>query len=217
MRKISTLVLVLISISPLLAQVNEKDDNEETLLINNKNNISFSYGIGTYTILNKMVMGLGDYNPNYKTGTSGAFSLKYERLISPTLSVGFTLNYLEDYASVSSNDSFKLSVVKVTENLTRRTYSILVRTNFYYMKFNKLDNYVGVGIGYRKDWKTYDYKFDNPDYVVPENERIEIQVFCPIGFEFVGGVRYLLSKNVGFFGEFGFAKAALQCGFTASF
>lgn len=180
-----------------------------------KNYVSFTYGIGAFysIIFDSFKDNINNSNTNINITTSslGPISFKYEKAISEELGLGITFNYLENELSYTDISNPK----PVYFNVERSTISILGRMNYHYAPdLEKLDPYAGFGIGYRTEWWKQTIT-NNSNQSVSNPELLAMNF--PLGLEAVIGARYYFFPNIAAMVEFGIAKSVLQFGITGKF
>lgn len=180
-----------------------------------KNYVSFSYGIGAfYSLIFETIkeeVEINQLNSNISTSSLGPISFKYEKAISDEIGLGLTINYLSNELKYTNYDNPS----PIYYNLKRSTFSILGRINYHYAPdLEKFDPYAGFGIGYRTEWwKNSVTNSGNNSTLYPDLMVLNF----PLGLEAVMGARYYFFPNIAAMVEVGIAKSVLQFGITGKF
>lgn len=135
-----------------------------------------------------------------------AFDLKYsgigpvggrfEYRAAEKLSLGIDFNYRsfefsQDY--YGGLDEQEIYTVKYTSEQLR----VMARMNFHYINEDKIDYYMGWGVGYKYSVKEFSDNNPNPSF------EVEWPSFFPVAFRVSTGVRYFVNENFGLHGEIG--------------
>ena len=143
----------------------------------------------------------------YKSANFGPLHFKAEYGISDVVGVGLSVNYVKAGASYQDQS---VTGTPYTYEAGYNNLSALLRFNFHIGNHEKVDPYIGTGIGYRTgNWY---YESNDPNYTGDEIKGIQ-----PLGFEAVFGLRYYVMENLGLYTEIGMAKSLFQLGVVGSF
>jgi len=130
---------------------------------------------------------------DYKVKSTGPFALTYEYGLFRHLSIGIIGGY-----SVLKG-RFDFYGQKVTDKLT--SFSLLARANYHYLKWKKIDAYVGGGLGY------YHFRYEALD---PAGEPAPFhRVPGEFGYSLQLGARYFFSDVLGFYLEAGYVGGSV--------
>ncbi len=140
---------------------------------------------------------------NYNFTTTGPIYLKYENRFTPNTSLGISASWVEAKYSFDYEDPY-LGSQHFGE--IHRSFSLLLRVNYYVWKSEKFEVYTGAGLGYvnHKGW----YRNEVEDVFIIES----VSPGFPFSFEATLGERYFISKGFGIYVEVGVAKSVLQGG-----
>lgn len=179
-----------------------------------KNVVSAGYGVGTVagTALTYFLPSYTSYLGLHKR-IAGPFYLKYERAVSRHIGLGLNVAYMD------LNLNFRNQVNNRTVydvNLDYSTLSVLARMNIHIGSFEKVDPFIGFGLGYRSGGWSASYKFISGDPNDPP-QAVRVRTIVPIGFELTAGTRYWFTEYIGAYAEIGLAKSLLQFGVTGRF
>ena len=173
-------------------------------------NISAGYGIGNFT--QSYFKSYQNYD-NYTFKSMGPLFFKFEHALSDKIGIGVNIAYASAQVSYVDKsrivDPQKQEFYKETINWS--TYSVLARFNFHFANGDKLDPYLGSGVGYRG--ATWKYEDNDPNY----DNSAQAKNLFPLGFELTIGTRYYFTPGIGAYCEVGIAKAIVQFGLTANF
>lgn len=172
--------------------------------------VIFSAGYGFPNFLASTLNAFDKYE-NFSVSSAGPFFGKLEFMITDRVGIGVNVAY----STVSGNfteDSitFEGQDLIYDSKITRTSLSVLGRLNVHFGNSEHFDPYAGIGIGYRN--AHYTYTSENPngnDYSFPG--------FNPVGLDMTVGMRFYLTKNIGFYTEVGLAKAPIQVGVNMRF
>lgn len=110
--------------------------------------ITAGYGLGNITQSAFKAASNSDINFQYKG--VGPFFLKYEYAFAPKIGVGINASYAQATANYFYKDQTITDGSKLLEEtLDWESYSILLRLNFHFGNHDKVDPYLGFGMGYR--------------------------------------------------------------------
>jgi hypothetical protein len=143
--------------------------------------------------------------------TVGPFFLKYEYALNPQTSIGINMAYAGAKLVASNGNRIDSlgNPFLVVETYRFSSLSVLFRVNYHLdLESEDFDPYVGASLGAKIGGTTY--TTTDPRYTNQSNNLPHI----PIGADLTLGTRYLLSKNIGVYGEFGIAKGLIQLGAT---
>jgi len=180
--------------------------------------IGYGYGSSAQTMLRTTTPALTD-DVDIKASFLGPVFLKYEYGIKDNYGIGInvahtsgTINY--NFNSIYTSDSSALLKEKGKWSST----TFLLRFNYHFAKGDRIDPYIGMGVGYRKDsWKV---ESNDPD---PERDYLSspstsILVFSQkYAIDMTIGSRFMFTEKIGAYVEVGISKAVIQGGLTAKF
>ena len=149
--------------------------------------VSLGYGVGN---LSKFIFNeIRKNTQQFDYRSTGPFLGKYEYGVTDHIGVGISI------AHVGVNASFGKMIEDTlyTGSLAWRNTSVLGRVNYHFAQSERLDVFLGAGIGFRFGRSKLDVDYERPDVIgIPR-----IPVIFPLGFETTVGVRYFLLENVG--------------------
>jgi opacity protein-like surface antigen len=135
----------------------------------------------------------------------GPWMLKADYFFNKKWSIGLNLSYSFSRISWLDDglDTAQNIMRKYEYGIEMEEYSALLRTNYHFKQTQKIDAYVGMGIGYGSiALGTYT--------LAPVNEfPTVIKVPKPLSFEATVGARYFVTKHIGLYSEIGLGKAWL--------
>ncbi|MFM9986624.1 MAG: hypothetical protein ACKVOK_15390 [Flavobacteriales bacterium] len=177
-----------------------------------QNNVSIGYGYEVFSV-KKFFTTYEGYDDFTVTGF-GPIVLKYEHGISDK--IGFGLNVGYGTAKVSWTDSY-LSTDENGNDVTKTyTYdykfnkiTAQARLNWHLGDNDKLDPYLGFGIGYKSSKWTLETNDDFFDELTFKG--------LPISMSASVGCRYYFTDNIGIFGEIGMGHGFMQGGLQIKF
>jgi opacity protein-like surface antigen len=171
-------------------------------------NVALGYGFGNFT---KSLFKTYETIGGYKAKSLGPLHAKFEYMASEKFGIGLSVNYFNldgSYDITYQNTSG--ATVNGREGLKYSTLSFLARGNYYWFNEDKVAVYSGIGLGYRLgDWSYYSD--------APMNTNTHSLGNFPFGMEVVGGVKALITPNIGAYAEVGMAKSIAQVGLLFSF
>ncbi|NBV90592.1 MAG: hypothetical protein EBR91_00280 [Flavobacteriia bacterium] len=165
--------------------------------------LGYGFGLGYGRLLNAYQAYDG-----YKFSGFGPVNFNYERAVTDHIGIGLSLSYSTygakwiDQTGSTYNYSYRWNTLAI---MARGAYHFSVRND-------KVDPYLGVGIGFLK----YGYKWTSTDPNFNEANNL-IALGTPIGYQFLGGIRYMFSDNVGGFVEVGYGLAVANFGLAVKF
>jgi opacity protein-like surface antigen len=169
--------------------------------------IGAGYGFGNF-----LKTGLKIFKPlpGYSFSSLGPIYGKVEYGVSDNIGLGINFAYVTHHAKWTFNNPTTGN--PYTAHIDRIGYSANARLNYHFANGEKIDPYVGVGMGYRSaiwDIGDDDAQYDPEDLVTFMANN---QSKASVGFETTVGVRYYPIPTLGIFGEVGMAKSFLQFG-----
>ncbi len=197
--------------SMLLVLLSSTNSNAQSAFEKGKSYVSVGYG---YQILSiKSIYKVYD-NPLLYSGFSvsgmGPIRVNYEYAVSDKLGVGLNIGYTS--ASVKFTDSYTDGSGNTQTYNYKYKYSkltILPRLNWHLGESEKVDPYIGFGIGFKK--VTYALETNDPNF-----QGIKLSGL-PVGFDATFGCRFLFTPNIGAYVEVGAGHGFLQGGLVAKF
>lgn len=155
------------------------------------------YGLLTFT--NPRIFGINPWiigsreikNAEYRN--FGPIGGRAEYMVTDMIGLGMEFNYSSNYVTwIEGAYSYEYSVTRI------RAFP---RFNIHFSNSEKLDAYVGAGLGYRDLVRSF--SSDNPNH-----QNIKIPVIIPIAIRFGLGTRYFFTDRIGIGLEFGFGGGA---------
>lgn len=183
---------------------------------------SASYGVAPFFNLFYNVILDSDSLNDIKLKSIGPIYGKLEYAVGKKIGLGISVAYMNSIFSYTekmqyyNNNTNTYDTYTEKWSITRNTYSIMGRFNFHFISNNKIDMYMGAGLGFRDAiWKSkYEVIGLSSNNTPPAStENLDTSKF-PIAFETTIGFKYLLTPNLGIFAEAGFAKSLLQLGIS---
>ncbi|MEY2830533.1 MAG: hypothetical protein RIQ33_2391 [Bacteroidota bacterium] len=147
---------------------------------------------------------------NITSSTFYPIYLKGEIALSENMGIGLNLAYAGASAQGSHQNSNSNLSVNYIDKVSYQTASALVRFNYHFVKNNKFDPYLGMGMGYR--WGQWTNSSTDPTYSFGKSKT-----YFPFGADLTFGCRYMFSDMIGAYVEMGIAKSPFQFGVTARF
>jgi opacity protein-like surface antigen len=167
-----------------------------------KNTLSAGYGFPSIV---RMYLRVTNSRSQYEIMGYGPYMFKYERKINPRWGIGINASYSFSRLSFMA-DGFDTATKKIRlyeYGIELEEISVLLRGNYHFLQKEKIDAYVGAGVGYgRVTLGTYS--------LAPVNDfSVFLAIPRPLSFEATVGMRYYPTKRFGLFGEFGLGKSWL--------
>jgi outer membrane protein W len=167
-----------------------------------KGYISAGWGFGN---LNQSIYQDDANDVGDKYNSLGPLFGKLEYAISNKIGLGINFAYMkieiEEPAYWSTSTGY-------TEKTEFTTMSYIVRFNYHFLEEERVDLYIGAGVGYRSAVTVT----TNNDPDASSRNQTEYFTF-PIGAELTFGARVLVIPNaLGMYTEVGFAKGVIQVG-----
>lgn len=213
------LTLAIISAFSLSAMA-QKEVNEAasapSLTRKGANNISIGIGTGNLVqeILRDAVNVTGNNSATFTA--TGPLFFKYENLVDKRIGFGFNVAYMKN--NINYNDINQNSMGQdytYNADLSCVTFSVIARFNYHFMDHDKIDPYIGLGIGYRNVKWAYS---DNDQFGNTNSNEANIALSTlpssPFGGEMTFGMRFLPHPNIGLYVEAGIAKGVIQGGLS---
>lgn len=184
---------------------------------------AFPEGSNSVTVGYGFVTVLGALNSTFDTysdldySSLGPLYFKFEHAVSDNIGLGLNVayagndwSYKYDYSDVDANGNAVTRQYVATQK--RTTYSILARFNYHFGSNDRLDPYLGLGLGYRN--ANWTYSTTDPS---GSESGVDLPNLVPLGFELTFGARYFFTDNIGAYMEVGAAKSILQAGLSVKF
>lgn len=152
------------------------------------------------------------------------FFAKGEYAVSNRVGVGVNLATGGLIAHVVLQDSLNNQIIRISGDLTYRSWSALARVNYHALNAKNWDIYVGLGIGYRLN--TFSVTSDDPfadrwnfpiDLGLVERTISNSVSYSYVGADLTLGVAYQITPAIGVYTEMGMAKSAIQAGLRIGF
>ena len=164
-----------------------------------------SVGIGFPNIY-KSIYDIYEFNSGYTSSGFGPINFKYEHALTDQIGLGASVSFLTYKNAWETGSGFE-------EVYKGSLFALLVRGNYHFATGDKLDPYVGIGIGYMG--LNFEYYNDDPDYV---DDGFSFDFGSPFGYSGSIGARYYFTDMLGAYAEIGWDGLALmQIGLSASF
>jgi len=165
------------------------------------NNFSIGYGLGTWS---GSVIILGENQPDNVGALLGPIYLKYDRVLSDRISLGFNFAYV-NYQIKKRPGYFTYTYIDEYS-----VYNLLLRMNISIGKSHQFDPYFGFGFGYGNGELTD--SAGNPD---PHHDYTIADLLMVL--ETTIGARVYFTNKFGMYAEFGVSRSLLQMGVTYRF
>jgi len=167
--------------------------------------VGYGFGLGYGRLLNAYQVYDG-----YKFSGFGPVGLSFERAVTNHIGIGASLSYSTYGATWIQNDYLGQPY---DYSYRWNTLAIMARGAYHFSVSNdKIDPYIGIGLGFLK----YGYKWTSSDPAFNETNN-SIALGTPLGYQFLGGIRFMFSDNVGGFAEVGYGLAVGNIGLTMKF
>jgi len=180
------------------------------------NNISI--GIGTGNLVQEILrdaVSLGNNN-SVKFTATGPLFFKYENMVDKRIGFGINLAYMKNNINYNETNTNNMGQdYQYNADLSCTTFSVIVRFNYHFMDHDKIDPYIGLGVGYRS--VKWNYSDNDPLDINNQNEAnvaLSTLPSSPFGGDLTFGVRFLPHPNIGIYMEAGIAKGVIQGGLT---
>lgn len=138
---------------------------------------------------------------------------KYEIAIEDKLGFGVNFAYMKNTLKFKDENSLNQ---EYNAELTCETMSFLARVNYHIGHNERIDPYVGLGVGVRNLKWLYDD--DDPSGNTEQNgENLDYLNFSghfPVGFDLTFGMRFYPTSFMGIYIETGIAKGVIQGGLS---
>jgi len=167
-----------------------------------KNKISISVGYGAPSVV-RTFLKINNKDKDYKIIGYGPYMVKADYMLTKKWSIG--LNFSYSFSRLSWMDDGWDSTIKAKRpyeyGVEAEEFAGLVRSNYHFYNKNKIDAYVGLGIGFGRIYLgTYT--------LAPQNQfSVAYSIPKPVSFETTVGMRYYFTKHSGVYSEFGLGKA----------
>ena len=169
--------------------------------------LTFASGYGFGNVIQTMYIESSKSDIGFKSYNFGPLHFKAEYGITDGVGVGLSINYVRAGASFKNSNALS---DPYNYHIMYQSLSALLRFNFHLGKNEKIDPYIGLGLGGRTgEWWENSYEDKQP--------FIAIATLHPLGFEAVFGLRYYIVPNVGLYTEIGMAKSLIQFGVVGNF
>lgn len=193
-------------------------ESNQPLFREGVNNFYLGYGAGNFSQeFLRDIAGLNNDNNDVSYKTVGPLFIKYEHGFDDKVSMGFNFAYMRNSISYRE-EGFQDSAYFYNADLSCTTWSILARVNYHIGDNDKIDPYIGLGMGYRAvSWR---YDDDDPFNNSRQNRSsldLDIIPSFPLGMDLTFGIRIMPIPQFGLFAEVGVAKGIVQGGITTSF
>ena len=181
MKTIATVFLLIISFAAM---------SQEPRRAFEKGDFSVSLGYGIGNIWKKFLKDAISFPENYTVSSKGPFVMILDYNVHRRINVGIATGYSETIGSYKGNSqSFE-------EKLT--AFSALLRANWHFGSWEKVDLYAGGGAGY------YHFKYSNNRNIIKPNS-----VPGSFGYSLQLGASYYFVPRLGIYGEAGYVGGSL--------
>jgi hypothetical protein len=180
--------------------------------------ISAGLGVGNFrnTIFNFIKKTSGADVQGLDISTTLPYFIKAEYAVTDNFGLGINLAHINsrtgDFTFQATNPATGQPET-ATASIRLPNTSIMGRANLHFVNDEKLDVYIGLGLGVRfggyKIKTAVEDRFDNTFPNIP--------LIVPVGFEATLGARYFFIPNLGAYAELGGAKGILQFGICGKF
>jgi opacity protein-like surface antigen len=195
MKKLLLLLLLPLSLTTNSVQAQEFSRGDNYL------QLGYGFGLGYGRLLNSYQAYSG-----YKFSGFGPVNVSFEHAVTDHVGVGLSLSYSTYGAKWFDGQNYDYSY-------RWNTLAIMARGAYHFsVRNDKFDPYIGVGLGFLK----YGYKWTSSDPTFNEASNT-VSLGTPLGYQFLGGLRYMFSDNVGGFVEVGYGLAVANFGLTLKF
>lgn len=185
----------LLSIVVILALSNTALAQEKAF---DKGNFIVSLGYGAPNTTKSLYSSYKTTYDNFKSSGIGPLHAKVEYGIGTNFGIGLSVNY------VNSGATFEDLTFGETYDISRSSLKVNFRGNYHFGKSEKVDPYLGVGIG----WGSTTTNVVTNDQFFDFNRKNPF----PLGFEGTFGLRYYVIPSVAVYSEIGLAKSIVQLG-----
>ena len=176
-----------------------------------KSYVSVGYGFGNFV---QSVFKTYETYDDYSFKMMGPIFGKYEYAINEQIGFGVAFSYVSANVSYTDKSYMVTSspVVYYEQSIDWSSYSILMRFNWHFNSMgDRLDPYIGFGVGYRG--ATWTYTDNDPNY----DNNASLSTVFPLGMEITAGMRFMVTDYLGVYTEVGLAKAVAQFGVVTKF
>jgi opacity protein-like surface antigen len=198
-------VIILLSLFMITESLNAQSFKKGTNVLN------IGIGFPNFPVL---LLKINGYNsPDYRTGGTGPIHIRYEHAFTGNFGLGLSVNFNSYSTNWITKQVVNNSNITYNNTIKGSSINFLVRANKHWTVDEKVDVYIGAGIGYNHR--------KHEEIIESVNDRDITKSFkdaiLPIGIESTLGVRYYLTKNIGAYLDLGYAKDIIQTGIVASF
>jgi len=176
----------------------------------------FSVGIGTGNFSQAFIRAAVEGSAeNVKFIGTGPLFVKYERGVEEKIGFGINIAYMSNAVNYQETNTDSVPY-NYDAKLKCTTFSVLARVNFHLGDHEKLDPYIGIGLGYRSvNWSYTDN--DRNSNTNAADLGFDAFPSFPLGADLTFGLRYLFTQNIGLYSEVGMAKGVIQGGLQFKF
>lgn len=212
--------IALLTFSFCLTLISVAQETSQPLFHKGITNVYLGYGAGNFTqsFLSDIV-GLSNNNSLDVTfKTVGPLFAKLEYGFDDKVSMGINFAYMKNTIGYTQEGFQDTSAYFYNADLSCTTWSILARVNYHIGNNDKIDPYIGIGLGYRA--VNWNYTDTDPFDINDRNQsNLELNLIpsFPLGMDLTFGARIMPIPQFGLFAEVGVAKGIIQGGITASF
>ncbi|MBC8110890.1 MAG: outer membrane beta-barrel protein [Verrucomicrobia bacterium] len=225
MKKITYCSLIFIFSMAFLAQAQQRRPN------NSRSDASEGKSFEQGNVVISVGLGVGNFRNtifNYFKDVSGAevqgleistilpYFIKGEYAVTDNFGLGLNIAHINsrtgDFTFQATNPATGLKET-ATASISLPNTSIMGRANLHFVNDEKLDVYIGLGLGVR--FGGYQIRTAVEDRF--ETTFPKIPFIIPVGFEATLGARYFFIPNLGAYAELGGAKGILQFGLCGKF
>jgi len=199
-----------------MAQEEGSGSTSTSLTRKGANNISIGIGAGNISqdFLRESVNISNTATASFQA--IGPLFFKYENMVDDKIGFGLNVAYMKntiDFVQSSTNSNGQDYTYNA--DLSCATFSVLARFNYHFMDHDKIDPYIGLGVGYRNvNWSYSDNDQFGNSASNEANIALSSLPSSPFGADMTFGVRFLPHPNIGIYMEAGIAKGVIQGGLS---
>jgi hypothetical protein len=193
----------------------QSSESTENAYSKGKSYVSVGYGFPNFIGFTFRALSASPDVGTFNVNALGPIYAKYEYGLVEKIGLSFNVAYAKAKINYTYSDwdydyFGNYYEYQSTETINYQTVSFNVKPTFHFLESTKGDLYAGAGLGVR--YRSISVNSNSTgSYYGGSSTRIGI------GFDGTFGGRYYFTKNIGAYGEIGFAKSLLQFGITAKF
>jgi opacity protein-like surface antigen len=166
--------------------------------------ITLGYGFPNLT---KTLFKIYEVYNDFEVSGIGPIHAKFDYGLNDNIGLGASIRFSN--AKVQWTDTYS-DTVTYTSGFKGSVFAVLFRFNYHFATGDKIDPYVGAGLGYVG--RTFSYFSDDPNSI-----DLSISNPIPIGMESTIGIRFLFTDNFGAYAEVGWGGSVAQAGIALKF